>query len=281
MAENIVLITGCSSGIGRALALAYQQRGDTVYATARRPETLDALPEGIHRITLDVNNHSATQQAIQHIERNSGRIDVLINNAGFGLMGPLVELPTTAIREQLETNVVAPIALTQAALPLLREAARVNKAARVVNIGSVSGILTTPFSGAYCASKSAVHAMSDALRMELAPFGIHVITIQPGAIRSEFGNNSAESVNRWLRPDSLYMPIKSAIEARAQASQQDPTTAEDFARIFIDAVMQNPPAAVTRIGNGSRMMPLVKRWLSTARLDRLLSKRFKLDQLGQ
>ncbi|MDX1498092.1 MAG: SDR family oxidoreductase [Salinisphaeraceae bacterium] len=279
MSKKVVLITGCSSGIGRALALAYHARGDQVYATARRPETLDALPETIHRLALDVNNQSAITQAIERITREAGRIDVVVNNAGFGLMGPLAELPATAIREQLDTNVVAPVALTQATLPLLREAARVNKSARVANIGSVSGILTTPFSGAYCASKAAIHAVSDALRMELAPFGIHVITIQPGAIRSEFGNNSAESVSRWLRPDSLYMPIKSAIEARAQASQNDPTSAEDFAEVFIKQVMRDQPEPVIRIGNASRMMPFLKRWLPTKRLDRILSKRFKLDQL--
>lgn len=279
MTVPVVLITGCSSGIGRALALTFHARGDTVYATARRPETMDSLPEGIHRIALDVNNNSSIGEAIRQITREAGRIDLLVNNAGFGLMGPLVELPATAIREQMETNVIAPIALTQAALPLLREAARKSGSARVANIGSVSGILTTPFSGAYCASKAAIHAVSDALRVELAPFGIFVITVQPGAIRSEFGNNSASNAARWLRPDSLYTGIKDGIEARTQASQDNPTSAEDFANQFVRQVMAKDPAPEIRIGNGSRLLPFLKRWLPTRRRDRILSKRFKLDQL--
>lgn len=273
---KVVLITGCSTGIGRALAFAFQARGFTTYASARNLDSLhDLSAQGIHILPLDVNDEGSIQAAMDRISREQGQLDVLVNNAGFAAMGPLAELPSERLRGQFETNVIAPIIVSQKALPLLRQAGF----SRIVNIGSVSGILTTPFSGAYCASKAAIHALSDALRMELAPFGIKVITIQPGGIKSAFGENSAAGID-WLKADSLYAPVQAAIEARTRASQDHPTPAEDFATQMIAAVMKDDPAPVIRIGNGSRLMPSLRRWIPLRRLDRILSRRFRLDQLG-
>ncbi len=278
--NKVVLITGCSTGIGRALAEAFRNAGDfIVYASARQIDKLhDLTSRGIHSLPLDVDDEGSIHAAIERISDEQGRLDVLVNNAGFAAMGPLAELPAARLRGQFETNVIAPVVLTQACLPLLRQAAKQEGCARVVNIGSVSGILTTPFSGAYCASKAAIHALSDALRMELAPLGIKVITIQPGAIRSSFGDNSAASID-WLNDDSLYAPVRAGIEARTRASQENPTPAEEFAEEMIAAVMAKDPEPVTRIGNGSRMLPAIKRWVPTRRIDRMLSKRFRLDSL--
>ena len=138
--------------------------------------------------------------------------------------------------------------------------------------------MTTPFSGAYCASKAALHALSDALRMELAPFGIKVITIQPGAIKSSFGDNSAASID-WLDDSSIYAPVRAGIEARTRASQEHPTSAEEFAEKMVASVMKDNPDQIIRIGNGSRLLPNLKRWLPTTKLDRTLSKRFQLQRL--
>lgn len=278
--KRVVLITGCSSGIGHALAEVFHDAGDyTVYASARDLDKLKNLSRrGIQTLPLDVDDPGSIDAALERIRDKEGRLDVLVNNAGFAAMGPLAELPPAKLRGQFETNVVAPVIMTQRALSLLRRAVSDNGSARVVNIGSVSGILTTPFSGAYCASKAAIHAISDALRMELAPFGIRVITVQPGAIRSSFGDNSAAHID-WLNEDSLYAPVREGIEARTQASQDNPTPAGDFARQMIEAVMADDPEPVTRIGNSSRLLPTLKRWVPTRRLDRMLSKRFRLNSL--
>ncbi len=273
MTARVILITGCSSGIGRALAEEFHARGHLVYASARRLETLAPLvSRGLKTLALDVDEPSSIQAALAKIRAEQGRLDVLVNNAGFAAMGPLAELPLAQLRQQYETNVFAPIALVQAARPLLQ------RDARVVNIGSVSGILTTPFSGAYCSSKAALHSLSDALRVELAPFGIHVITVQPGGIESSFGQHAGAGL-AWLDSASRYAPIRDAIEARAHASQEQPTPAAEFARVIVTAVLAVRPAAVVRYGHGSRLMPFVQRWLPTRRLDRVLSRRFKLDRL--
>lgn len=274
---NIVLITGCSSGIGRALCEEYLAQGFLVYASARNIRSLEDLPDNknLIKITLDVNNASSINNAIAHIKQDHDHLDVLINNAGYAAMGPLIDMPIEDLRAQFETNVFAPMELTKACLPLLMK----NKG-QVVNIGSVSGITPTPFSGAYCATKAALHALSDAQRMELKPFGIDVITVQPGAIESKFGDNSLANVLHRITPESLYAPLKEAIKARATASQDNPTPAAEFAKTLI-AQLSNNPKAVIRIGNGSFALPLLKRWLPESILDKILSKKFNLPSLSK
>jgi NAD(P)-dependent dehydrogenase (short-subunit alcohol dehydrogenase family) len=287
-----VLITGCSSGIGRALCEKYLAKGFHVYASARNIHSLDDLTENseLKKLTLDVNDASSIHNAVAHIKQDHNRLDVLINNAGYAAMGPLVDMPIEDLRAQFETNVFAPMELTKACLPLLmakKESAKKESTnndstpnAQVVNIGSVSGITTTPFSGAYCATKAALHSLSDAHRMELAPFGIDVITVQPGAIESKFGDNSLMNVLQRITPESLYAPLKDAIKARATASQDDPTPAADFAESLVEQLL-NKPKAVIRIGNGSFGLPLLKRWLPVTILDKILSKKFDLPSLAK
>jgi short-subunit dehydrogenase len=270
------LITGCSSGIGRALAEELHQRGRVVYATARRLETLEPLEgQGIRTAPLDVNDAASIDALMGRLREDGASVDLLINNAGFGAMGPLAELPLGELRLQFETNVFAVMALTQAVLPGMVE----RRSGRIVNIGSVSGVLPTPFSGAYCASKAAVHALSDALRMELAPFGVHVLTVQPGAVQSEFGATAGSAAAERKEQLSLYAPIADAIAARASASQEGPTPTEVFARKLVDAMLAKNPRPVIRLGRRSTLMPLLKRWVPTRLLDRSLSRRFQLDRL--
>ena len=148
-----------------------------------------------------MNDEASIDALMRRLEDDGVTVETLVNNAGYGAMGPLAELPLDELRLQFETNVFALVAMIQAVVPGM--AAR--GSGRIVNIGSVSGVLPTPFSGAYSASKAAVHALSDALRPELAPFGIHVVTVQPGAIRSQFGATaSAGAASRSL---SLYEPL--------------------------------------------------------------------------
>lgn len=271
-----VLITGCSSGIGRALCEKYLTKGFHVYASARSLRSLDDLAdhENLTKLSLDVNDASSIHNAIAAIKQDNVNLDVLINNAGYAAMGPLVDMPLEDLRAQFETNVFAPMELTKICLPLLTTSTY----AQVVNIGSVSGITPTPFSGAYCATKSALHALSDAQRMELAPFGIDVITVQPGAIESKFGDNSLANVLQRITPDSLYAPLKEDIKARATASQDNPTPAKEFAELLVEQLL-NKPKPIIRIGNGSCALPLLKRWLPTKVLDNILSKKFNLSKL--
>lgn len=273
--QRVVLITGCSSGIGRVLAQQFHARGDTVIATARKAESLGELAQsGIQTAQLDVCSAESIVALQQQLQQQGTVIDLLINNAGYGQMGPLLDLDSAALRAQFETNVIGLMAVTRALLPLMRA----SKQPRIVNLGSVSGILTTPFAGAYCASKAAVHMLSEALRMELKPFGIDVITIQPGAIQSEFGH-SAEGSLQHRSAESLYAAAAAGIAARAGASQQHATSTADFSARLIKAVTARRPAAVIRIGSGSTALPLLARWLPTGLRECILSRRFGLHHL--
>jgi NAD(P)-dependent dehydrogenase (short-subunit alcohol dehydrogenase family) len=274
MSQPVALITGCSSGIGRALADAFKKAGYQVWASARKSTDIAALnAAGFIGVALDVNDTLAVSQLAMRLEHETGRLDVLINNAGYGAMGPLLDGGVEALRRQFETNVFAIIGVTRALFPLLRSSKGL-----VVNIGSVSGVLVTPFAGAYCASKAAVHALSDALRMELAPFAIGVLEVQPGAIASSFGANASQQAEALLDQASPWWPIRDGIRARANASQDNPTPTSHFARKVLAAVQSNQRPDLLRLGNGSRIMPLLaalipKRWLQAA-----LKKRFGLDR---
>lgn len=273
MSRPVVLITGCSSGIGRALADAFKAAGHEVWACARKPQDLAALEAaGFVAVELDVNDAEAVQRAADRLQTEAGRLDILINNAGYGAMGPLLDGGAKGMRQQFETNVFSLVELTRACFPLLRASRGL-----VVNIGSISSVLITPFAGAYCASKAAVHALSGALRLELAPFGIQVMEVQPGAIQSSFGANASHSAEQLVNEQSPWWPVREGILARANASQDKPTPASEFAAILLDAVRKPQRPALLRIGNGSRSLPLMVRLLPRRLLDRVLSKRFGLD----
>ena len=275
--QRTILITGCSSGIGAALATELHKRGNRVYASARRPDTLAPLTElGLDTLALDVNDDASIATAIARIESEVGHLDMLINNAGFSQVGAVVDLTREDLRRQYETNVVSPVAMTRAALPLLRAGAAGNGKAIVVNVGSIVGLFTTPFSGAYSSSKAALHSLSDGLRMELAPFGIRVVTIQPGGVRSAFGNHAEEAIR--LPEDSLYRPVEAGILARAQAGQQGATPVQEFVEPVVDALLRPSPPAVIRGGKNSIRLPLLKKLLPLQTFDRMVSKVFGLDR---
>ncbi|PIB46579.1 short-chain dehydrogenase [Pseudomonas sp. 2822-15] len=264
-----VLITGCSSGIGRALADAFKSAGFDVWASARREADVASLAAaGFNAELLDVNDSAALQRLAEQL----GELDVLINNAGYGAMGPLLDGGTDAMQRQFETNVFSIVGVTQALFPALRRSKGL-----VVNIGSVSGVLVTPFAGAYCASKAAVHALSDALRMELAPFGVSVLEVQPGAINTSFAKNAGAQAELLINEKSPWWPLREGIRARSQASQGNPTSAEHFAAQVLKAVQQPTPPRMLRAGNGSRALPLMAALLPKGLLEKVLKKRFGLS----
>ena len=269
-----VLITGCSSGIGRALADAFKAAGYEVWASARKPEDVALLAAaGFNAVQLDVNDKEALAQLAEHLASDDAGLDVLINNAGFGAMGPLLDGGVEGLQQQFETNVFSVVGVTRALFAALRR----NKGL-VVNIGSVSGVLVTPFAGAYCASKAAVHALSDALRMELAPFGINVLEVQPGAIDTRFANNASAQAEQLIDERSAWWPVRDGIRARAKASQDNPTPVAAFADAVLKAVQKPGPPMLLRYGNGSRAMPLLAALVPARLLQKILMKRFGLNK---
>jgi NAD(P)-dependent dehydrogenase (short-subunit alcohol dehydrogenase family) len=272
--QSVILITGCSSGIGAALAEEFHERGHRVYATARRPESLAALvARGMRTLALDVTDADSIAAAAAAVAQETGRLDMLVNNAGYGLYGAVTDLSAEELRRQIDTNVIAPVQVARAFLPLMLPQRR----GRIVNVGSVSGILTTPFAGAYCASKAALHALSDAMRMELSPFGIEVIMIQPGSVTSNIGATGTS--NAALPAGSIFTPLAENIRGRAVASQKGAMPARDFARKVATAVLADPAPVVVRGGPHSFRLPFLERWLPKRMLDRKLSKMFGLDRL--
>jgi NAD(P)-dependent dehydrogenase (short-subunit alcohol dehydrogenase family) len=278
MQQKTILITGCSSGIGAALAREFGKRGHRVYATARRAEALAALEaDGVRGLALDVNDDASIARALEIVSREVGHLDLLVNNAGFSQVGAVVDLTRDDLRRQYETNVIAPMAVTAQAVPLLRTAVARNGSAVVANVGSIVGLFTTPFAAAYCSSKAAVHSLTDALRMELAPFGIHVVSIQPGGVRSSFGQHAEAAIR--LPENSIYQPVEAGIRARAQAGQQGATPAEVFVVPVVDALLRKSPPRIIRGGTNSVRVLMLKRLLPAAVFDAKLSKLFGLDAL--
>jgi short-subunit dehydrogenase len=273
-AKEVVLITGCGSGIGKALALAFHAQGHLVCATARRLQTMqDLASAGIHTLAMDVTEAADIQRVLAALHSSGRHVGTLVNNAGYGAMGPMLDLPGSEWQKQFDVNLFAPMALTRAVLPEMIRRRR----GKIVNISSVSGVMPTPFAGAYCASKAALNAASDAMRMELRPLGIAVVTVQPGGIQSAFGERAADDVN--LGPDSPYQAIRDGVLSRANESQAGATPAALFASELVKRLdLPNPPALI-RLGQKSTLLPLMKWLLPTAWLDRMLMGRFHLDRL--
>jgi short-subunit dehydrogenase len=199
-----------------------------------------------------------------------------VNNAGFGLIAPLLDLPPDELENQFQTNVFGPVQLIRAVAPAMRK----NGGGTIINIGSISGIVTTPFAGAYCASKAALNSLSDALRLELAPFGIRVVCIQPGGIESNFGNTSSAGVRRVMKPGSWHASIREFIDKRAQESQSNPMPADKLAKKIVSIVTSKNPPAIVRTGTRSFLLPFLKALLPTSVMDSILTKRFGLHKIS-
>src|SRR5258708_2491040 len=191
MASKAILITGCSSGIGRSTAELLADKGWEVYATARRLESIEDLKSaGCKTLALDVNDESSMQAAVDAVTAAEGAVGVLINNAGYSQSGAVESVPLDQARKQFETNVFGPLRLSQMVLPGMRA----QRWGKIVNISSMGGKLTFPGGGLYHATKYALEAISDALRFEVRGFGVDVIVIEPGLIITNFGEVASASV---------------------------------------------------------------------------------------
>lgn len=271
----VSLITGCSSGIGRALARDLAGRGQRCFATARRALAVEELAaEGFEALRLDVTDEASIRAAVETIVERAGRIDLLVNNAGQGLFGPVAEVPLERVDAVFAANVRGPLAVAQAVVPVMARRGW----GRIANVGSMVGVVPTPFAGAYCATKAALHALSEVLRMEVEPFGIEVLVVQPGAVRSDVANKAPKDLERYSAPTSLYGPVVDQIERRSRASQRNPTATDEFARRLADTLLRERAPRTVRLGRGVGFMPLLTNLPGRLR-DRILARQFGLAAL--
>lgn len=191
--KKIILITGASSGIGYEVARMLAQQGHTVYGAARRTERMESLREyGVTPLALDVTSDESARAAVEAIVAKEGRIDILINNAGYGELGPIETTTMENAQRQLDVNVVGLARMTALVLPHMRQ----QHNGRIVNVASIAGHITFGFAGWYNASKYAVEALSDATRMEVRPYGIDVAIVEPGGVYSDWGRIAAKQLRQ-------------------------------------------------------------------------------------
>ena len=278
----IVLITGATSGIGRHSALHLARAGHRVFAGGRHDSALaEVVAESggaIEPIVLDVDSSTSIERAAAEIERRTAGygLDVLINNAGYATVGALVELSDAHLRAQFETNMFGLMAVTRAFLPEMMSRGN----GRVINVSSVSGRVPSPVLGAYHASKYAVEALSDALRMEVAPFGVRVVLVEPGTIRTGFADRTKSEIARTRPETTRYAAVYdhvSAIEARFMRMASDPS---HVTRAIMRAIRARRPRA--RYVAPRRFLAVIAlfRLLPTSWLDALLSRAFGLHALA-
>ena len=207
-ASRAVLITGCSSGIGWATAERLAQRGWTVYATARDVEAVAPLEErGCRLLPLDVTDEGSMRHAVEEVERAEGAVGVLVNNAGYSQSGAVEEVPMEKVRRQFETNVFGLVRMCQLVLPGMRR----QGFGRIVNLSSMGGKLTFPGGGFYHATKYAVEAISDALRFEVRGFGVEVVVIEPGLIRTGFAQTAVGSMGEEEANSGPYAGFEAGV----------------------------------------------------------------------
>jgi len=265
---QVVLITGASSGMGKATAKALIQKGYTVYAAARRIEEMEDLRKrGGFLIEMDVTKEEDLVAAVEHIQQEHGGVDILINNAGFGLYGPVEELPLERARYQFEVNLFGLARLTQLVLPDMRE----KRAGKIINISSMGGKIYTPMGAWYHASKHALEGWSDCLRFELRQFDIDVIIIEPGLIATEFN----EVMTSTIPQESWEGPYRQIVEGLAENANEENVRSysppAEIAKVILKAINTDRPKTRYVAGRMARPLILMRRLLGDKIFDRLLA----------
>ena len=280
--SKAVLITGCSTGIGRSTAEVLAGRGWTVYATARRPDTIaDLAAKGCQTLPLDVCDEASARAAVDTIERAHGAVGVLINNAGYGSEGPVEEVPMSEVRRQFETNVFGLLRLCQLVLPGMRRQGW----GKIVNLSSMGGRMTLPGGGIYHATKYAIEALSDALRFEVRGFGIDVIVIEPGAIKTEFGPTAIARVEAiGGSPD--YAAFRDVLKQQIRNAYEGPMAAfaagpEAVAKVIEKAITARRPRTRYLITMGAHVLVRLRRVLPDRAFDAFLRTQFPTPRQPQ
>ena len=248
--NKIVLVTGASSGIGKETAIKLKEKGFTVYGAARRTDRLVELEKkGIIGISLDVTNEESMCRCINNIIDKEGRIDILINNAGYGSYGAIEDVPMEEARRQIEVNLFGLARMTQLVIPKMRE----NKFGKIVNISSMAGRVWTPFGGWYHATKFAVEGFSASLRMEVKSFGIDVIVVEPGGIKTDWGIIAADNL-RKVSKDGVYFEnaSKTADGMAKTYTSNSLTDPKKIANCITKAVIVKRPKTRYLLGYGAK-----------------------------
>ncbi len=268
--SKVIFITGCSSGIGYDAVFAFKKRGYRVIASCRKKEDLERLTsQGVEAVLLDVSNSQSIQTAFQQLLAiTEGRLDVLINNAGYGQAGALEDINRDLIRKQFETNVFGLHELCCLAIPIMRQQGQ----GRIINVSSILGVISMPFRGAYNASKYAVEGLSDTLRLELGSSGIKVVTIEPGPIESKFRENAVDGTLNALdiHKSYFYKQYQSMLAEYKQKKSESIFTKKTAAVIncFIHAIESERPKAKYAVTFPAHLLIFLKRILSIKMLDK-------------
>jgi NADP-dependent 3-hydroxy acid dehydrogenase YdfG len=277
-----VLITGCSTGIGRATAERLVASGWNVYATARKPGTLEPLAAaGAKTLALDVDDEASMAAAVSAVEGEAGSIGALVNNAGYSQSGAVESLPLDSIRSQFETNVFGLLRMCQLVLPGMRRAG----SGRIVNISSMGGKLVFPGGGAYHATKYAVEAFSDAMRFEVAGFGIEVVVIEPGLIITEFGETAAGSISDTA-DDGAYAGFNRQVAEATEAAYEGGLSKlgggpEKVAEKIEKALTATRPRPRYKVTASAAIMVGMRRATSDRMWDRFVGSQFRRPEPGQ
>jgi short-subunit dehydrogenase len=276
MSAKVALVTGGSSGIGEAAATALLNAGFTVHAAARRTDRMASIAAaGAKVVALDVTDDASMSSVIDAIIRAEGRIDVLVNNAGYGSYGALEDVPLSEARSQIEVNVFGLARLTQLVLPHMRA----RRSGTIINISSMGGRFATPLGAWYHASKYAVEGLSDALRLEAEPLGIHVVLVEPGSIQTDWGSIAAEKLTATSGSGS-YGPQAAAVAARLENSSQPgapmTSTPSVIAKAILRAATARRPKTRYKAGYGARPMILLSRMLPDRVFDAVTRRLFAL-----
>ncbi|MGC3993601.1 MAG: oxidoreductase [Propionicimonas sp.] len=270
MTNPVALVTGASSGIGEATARKLHSLGYTVYGAARRTERLETLAaDGVRPLGMDVTDEASMQAGVARITAETGRIDVLVNNAGYGSYGALEDVPLDEGRRQFEVNVFGAVRLIQLVLPTMRA----QGSGRIVNISSMGGRLHTPLGGWYHGTKFALEAISDCLRIEVAPFGIDVVVIEPGGIETEWGGIAAERVEATSGTGAYAAQAKAvagALRSDANANRNSPPSV--IADAIAKAVTARRPRTRYAVGAGAKPLIAARRVLPDRTYDALIGR---------
>ncbi|RKR75794.1 oxidoreductase [Frondihabitans australicus] len=270
MTERVALVTGASSGIGASTAIELAERGYTVYAAARRVERMETLKTaGIRVIPLDVTDDDSVMAAVSGILDTTGRIDLLVNNAGYGSFGAIEEVSPEEGRKQFDVNVFGAIRLAQLVIPGMRE----RRTGRIVNVTSVGGKIHSPFGAWYHGTKFALEGMSDALRVELEPFGVDVVVVEPGAIKTEWSGIAADTLLA-ASGDGPYAEAAAKLAESFHSSTYTDSASDPavIAAVIVRAATVDRPRPRYAAGSGAKLLLTARRMLSDRAFDKLVTR---------
>lgn len=268
--QHVALVTGASSGIGRTTASLFAQRGYRVFGTSRTPDRAKA-PAGVEMISLDVRDVDSVRAAVTRIADQVGHIDVLVNNAGYALIGAIEETTVDEAKAQFETNFFGVVQVIQAALPLMRQAG----AGRIINISSVLGFLPAPYMGFYAASKHALEGYSESLDHEVRTFGVRVVLIEPTFTRTYLTANGEETTARL----DAYRPQRSRVVQGIYERIAHGGDPESVATAVLKAVEARDPRLRYPVGREAAMLNRLRRLVPGQLFGRSLRKQFRLDSV--